>query len=76
MVDLAALKEEALTKISASDSLDGLEQIRVAYLGKSGTISEQMKQIATLPAEDRKSFGANVNAVKQAVNDAIQTTAS
>lgn len=73
MGDLAAIKQEALSKISETSSLEELEQVRIEYLGKTGIISEQMKQIGSLPPEERKDFGAVVNTVKQEVSGEIQT---
>lgn len=38
-----ALKEEALAKIKASENLDSLNQVRVAYLGKKGPLTEVLR---------------------------------
>lgn len=71
MTSLTALQEEALKAIEETSSLEALENLRVHYVGKKGTVSEQMKQIGKLAPEERKTFGADVNKVKQAVNDAL-----
>ncbi|MEA3292565.1 MAG: phenylalanine--tRNA ligase subunit alpha, partial [Pseudomonadota bacterium] len=59
--DLAGTANEA---ISAADSLDALEALRVRYLGKKGRITEQLKRIGSLPPESRKGFGQDVNRAK------------
>jgi phenylalanyl-tRNA synthetase alpha chain len=72
MQSLNELQEKALESVKAANDMVALEEQRVAYLGKKGLITGQMKNIATLPSEQRKDFGQAVNAVKQAVTDAIE----
>ena len=70
MDDLDALKNELLERVGAAD-LSGLEEIRVAALGRSGTITEMMKGIGKLSPDERKTAGQKLNEVKNAVSDAI-----
>lgn len=72
MDNLAAIQQEALQATQDTGSLEALEQIRIQYLGKNGSITSQMKQLGTLVPEDRKTFGAAVNTVKQAVSAALE----
>ncbi len=58
-------------QIEAAASLDALEQVRVAVLGKSGVITEQLKALGKLPPEERKARGEQVNQAKAALADAI-----
>lgn len=76
MTDLHLIKDEALAQISDISSLEALEQLRIHYLGKSGLITGQMKQLGALPEAERKSFGAMVNTVKQAVTEALEAKKS
>ncbi len=46
--------------------------MRVSALGKKGSVSELMSQLGALPAEERKSFGQTVNALKGKVSDALE----
>ena len=58
-----------LPRLSAVAQLDapGLEAERIAVLGrKQGALTAAMKLLATLPIEERKRFGAEVNRVKEA----------
>jgi phenylalanyl-tRNA synthetase alpha chain len=73
MQDLSALKTEAEQAVNAAESLQSLDDARVKLLGKTGIISAQMKQIATLPPEERKDFGAAVNQLKEQVSSLITT---
>lgn len=72
MHDLSQLKKEAADAIKSANSLDALEKLRVNYLGKSGVITEQMKTLGTLPVEERKSFGAAVNTIKNEITQLIE----
>jgi len=47
MTDLSALQSEATTAIQAADSLKSLDEIRVAWLGKKGKLTEQLKGLAS-----------------------------
>jgi phenylalanyl-tRNA synthetase alpha chain len=69
--DLAALERDVLQEISAAADLAGLDAVRVSAIGKKGRISELMAQLGKLPPEERKSFGATVNALKSKVSDAL-----
>jgi phenylalanyl-tRNA synthetase alpha chain len=71
MDSLATLTSQALTAIAASDAVEVLEQLRVEYLGKKGSLTEQLKTLGALPAEQRPAAGAAINAAKVQVQDAI-----
>ena len=51
-------------EIAKAESLAELDQIRVRFVGKKGTITEQMKTLGGLPAEERKAAGAQINRVR------------
>jgi phenylalanyl-tRNA synthetase alpha chain len=66
------LKAQLLAEVEAADSLDALEQVRVRALGKKGVVTQQMKQLGGLDPEARKRAGQALNAVKDAVQSAIE----
>jgi phenylalanyl-tRNA synthetase alpha chain len=68
---LAALQAAALEAIAAAADLAGLDQARVRYLGKSGELTALLKQLGTLPAEERPAAGQEINQAKVAVQAAI-----
>ncbi len=72
-VDLAALERELLADVDKAADLGALDAVRVAALGKKGRVSELMAKLGSLPADERKAFGASVNAVKTKVSDALDT---
>src|SRR4029078_1448431 len=65
--ELDALQRELLAAIKAASDLAGLEEVRVAALGKKGRVSELMQKLGSMPPEARKSFGQAVNTLKDAV---------
>ena len=58
------LEEEAKTALASIQSLDALENFRIAYLGKRGRLGPLMERLKTLDGEERKKFGIEVNQLK------------
>ena len=71
-IDLDTLLEQAQDKINNAADLRALDDVRVAYLGKSGAITEQLKQLGKLPKEERSQAGQAINQAKQSVQQAIE----
>jgi phenylalanyl-tRNA synthetase alpha chain len=63
--------EQAAHQIAAAPTLEALDALRVALLGKSGLITEQLKALGKLPADQRKAHGESVNRAKEQLGDAI-----
>ena len=68
---LLELMGAAHEQISNASNLASLDQIRVQYLGKTGLITEQLKQLGQLPPEERKAVGQEINLAKQSLANAI-----
>ncbi|MCF6318500.1 MAG: phenylalanine--tRNA ligase subunit alpha [Proteobacteria bacterium] len=73
MENLNQLIEKALAEINAADNNQALENIRVTYLGKKGTVTSQLKQLGTLPGDQRKEAGIEINKAKGQLQQSIQT---
>ena len=58
---LEAIRERALAQINETDSLDKLNDIRVAFLGKKGELTEVLKGMKEVAPEDRPKVGQIVN---------------
>ena len=58
------IKDEIKQKLASTTNLVDLDKIRVAYLGKKGSITALLKGMKELSNEERKSFGAEVNQLK------------
>lgn len=66
--DIVAAAEAA---VAAADSPQALDQVRVDYLGKKGRLTEQLKSLGALSAEDRPAAGQAINQAKQQVQGLI-----
>ncbi len=72
MDELTGLVKQAEAAIAAADELQALEQIRVEYLGKKGLLTEQMKALGKLSAEERPAAGQAINKAKGNVQQALE----
>lgn len=72
MQDLDELVSRACAAVEASADLTALDQVRVQFLGKKGELTDRLKQLGSLPAEQRRDAGQAINQAKQSVQDAIQ----
>ncbi|HWS11869.1 MAG TPA: phenylalanine--tRNA ligase subunit alpha [Rhodocyclaceae bacterium] len=71
MTNAQALVSEALAEFSAITDAALLEQAKARYLGKSGSVTDLLKGLGRLPAEERKAAGAAINAAKEAIEQAL-----
>jgi phenylalanyl-tRNA synthetase alpha chain len=69
---LAELVARARDDIGAAATLAALDALRVSLLGKKGALTEQLKALGTLPAEQRPAAGQAINQAKQAVQAALE----
>jgi len=72
MENLDSLTSEALQAIEQAPDVPGLEQLRVQYLGKKGSLTEQLKSLGKLEPEERPKAGAAINAAKVKVQEALE----
>jgi phenylalanyl-tRNA synthetase alpha chain len=72
MSTLDQLQANSLSQVQGLSTLNDLESVRVSLLGKNGEITSLLKTLGTLPAEERKAFGKQVNDVKVAVAGALE----
>jgi phenylalanyl-tRNA synthetase alpha chain len=68
---VTAAGEEAAAAITGASTADELERLRVHYLGKDGVVTRFLKQLGTVPKEDKPRAGAAVNAAKNAAQAAL-----
>src|ERR1700751_3082048 len=71
MTDLAQLENEILAEMTAASDDAALEAVRIAALGKNGTITALLKTLGTLTPDERKSQGPLINGMKDRVNAAL-----
>ena len=67
------LADEGVAQVGSAASAAELEALRTALLGrKSGRLTELMKQLPTLPPDDRRDAGAAINRAKSALEEALE----
>ena len=71
MQSLEDIKAEAAAAIDAAADVAALEELRVSYLGKKGALTGLLKGLGQLSAEERPKAGAEINAVKQVLNEQL-----
>lgn len=71
---LERIKSEALERIEASDALEKLNDIRVAYLGKKGELTRVLKSMKDVAPEDRPKVGQMVNEAREQIESKLEET--
>lgn len=71
MQDLSELVSQAEVAITQAPDLNTLDQIRVEYMGKKGVLTQYLKQLGDVPAEERPKLGQAVNKAKQALQQSL-----
>ena len=71
MQALDELKAEATAAIESAADSAALEKLRVEWLGKKGRVTDLLKSLGQLDADERPKMGAEINAVKQLLNEQI-----
>lgn len=69
--ELQQLVEKARSDFEKAGTISDLENAKAAYLGKVGAVTALMKQLASLPVEEKKARGAVINEAKQAIEQAL-----
>lgn len=68
---LEALRTEALEELKTLESPKELEDFRVRYMGKKGSVTGLLRGMGALPAEERPVMGQLVNQLRQELEDAV-----
>jgi phenylalanyl-tRNA synthetase alpha chain len=68
---LGQIREEALSLLDKAKSSAELEELRVRYLGKKGEMTAILKQMGSLPAEERPKMGSLANEVRSAIEEKL-----
>ena len=71
MSDLATLEQTILSQIAAASDEAALEAVRVAALGKKGSISALLATLGKMSPDERKTQGAAINLAKDKVTEAL-----
>ena len=71
MTDIAGLETEITAAIAAASDEAALETVRVAALGKSGSVSALLKTLGSMTPDERKVQGPAINGLRDRVNAAL-----
>jgi len=72
MLNLDDILKEAQAAFAGIDHPAELEQAKARYLGKSGALTEQLKQLGKMPPEERREAGARINQAKDLLEQALK----
>jgi len=70
--DILLQLEQALAEMRAAADLAALDEVRVRFLGKKGSLTEQLKGLGKLPAAERPAAGQKINEAKAAIQAALE----
>jgi phenylalanyl-tRNA synthetase alpha chain len=71
MTDLDHLSSSALAETASAESLEALDALRVRLLGKQGEVTALLKQLGSLPPEQRKAQGEQINRLRDTLGQAL-----
>src|SRR5260370_16045497 len=71
MTDLSNLESQILTDVAAASDEAALDAVRVAALGKKGSISALLSRLGKMSPDERKTQGAAINLAKDKVSHAL-----
>ena len=72
MNDLEQLSMSALADFAAAPTPAELENAKARYLGKNGRVTDLLKALGTLPADEKKARGAEINQAKSRIEAVLQ----
>jgi len=73
--EVVRLETEALERIGLADSLDSVKQLQIRYLGRKGPVAAILRQLGTLPEQERKQVGARANQVRTRLESELKAAA-
>ena len=70
---IEALAAEALAALEQAATREEVEHVRVRYLGRQGAVTERLRNVGSLPADERPAAGKALNEVRNALQEAART---
>ena len=70
-MELEAIVSQAKAQIDAASDAATLDQVRVEFMGKKGKLTDLLKGLGQLSAEERPLAGQKINVAKQEIQQAI-----
>ncbi len=69
--ELRSIEAEAHQTVADAGSSETLDRIQTEYLGRKGRLTELLRGIGSLPADQRPLFGQTLNAAKERLGGAV-----
>jgi len=66
------IRAAAIAAIQAADSVDAIEEIRIKYLGRKGSLTLLLRSLGNIPAEQRAAAGKRANEFKNEIESALE----
>jgi phenylalanyl-tRNA synthetase alpha chain len=71
-LELTDIRAAAIAAIQAADSVDAIEEIRIKYLGRKGSLTLLLRSLGNIPAEQRAAAGKRANEFKNEIESALE----
>jgi len=71
MKNIATLQTDLMGAIGSADTLDALEALRIAALGKQGSVSALLKTMGSMSPEERQTQGPIINGLRESITSAL-----
>ncbi|SIN62636.1 phenylalanyl-tRNA synthetase, alpha subunit [Acetomicrobium flavidum] len=66
------IKEVFMKELEKTENIEALNELRVRYLGRRGTVTQMLKSLGTLPEDERPKMGKAINDLKNDIEDMIK----
>ncbi len=73
MKDLSSIEKKVQRELKNTASVNDLEKIQLAYLGRNGIINSLLREIKNIRPEERKQYGQKINELKNLITQSIET---
>ena len=70
---ITELREKFDSLLATADTVAAVEELRVSFMGKNGSVTGLLKSMGALSPEEKKSFGQEVNTLKTYITDSLTT---
>lgn len=71
MSSIDQVRSQAESDLSSVASVKGLEELQVKYMGRNGLVNGLMQEIKNVPTDQKKQFGADLNALKKEIEQKL-----
>ena len=71
MSDIKKIKDDYIKKLNQNIDLNSVNQIKTDLFGKNGLLSNEFKKLGSIASEERKQFAADLNSIKNELQNAI-----